>query len=42
MALVNFELKVVDKGDCDGRKGCVEIYVCGALIEIGVWKVIMK
>ena len=42
MALVNDVLKAVDKGDCKGRKGRVEIYVCGALIETGVWKVIMK
>src|SRR5258708_37384622 len=39
MALVNAALKMTDKCDCDGRKGRVEIYVCGALIEMGVRKV---
>ena len=33
---------MLDKGECKGRKGTVEIYVCGVLIEIGVWKVTMK
>jgi hypothetical protein len=42
MVLVKNVLKTVDKGDSEGRKGPVEIYVCGALIERGVWKVIMK
>jgi len=42
MVLVNHLLKVPDKSDCEGRKGPVEIYVCGLLIEIGVWKVMMK
>ena len=35
-------LKIVDKGDSEGRKGPVEIYVCGVLIERGAWKVMMK
>ena len=42
MALVNRVLKLIDKGDCVGRNGPVDIYVCGALIEMGVWKVMMK
>jgi len=42
MVLGNHLLKVLDKGDCEGRKGPVEIYVCGVLIEMGVWKVMMK
>ena len=42
MPLVNWVQKMVDKSDCEGKKGRVEIYVCGALIESGVWKVIMK
>ena len=42
MPLVNIVAKMVDRCDCEGRKGRVEIYVCGALIESGVWKVIMK
>ena len=42
MPLVNWLQKVVDKCDCEGRKGRVEIYVCGALIESGVWKVMTK
>ena len=42
MVLVNHSLKMLDKGDCEGRKGPVEIYVCGVLIEIGVWNVMMK
>src|SRR5258706_11437874 len=42
MPLANCAQKMVDKCDCEGRKGRVEIYVCGALIESGVWKVMMK
>ena len=42
MVLVNRVLKVVDKGDSEGRKGPVEMYVCGVLIESGPWKVLMK
>ena len=42
MALVNLVPKIVDKRDCDGRNGPVEMYVCGALMEMGVWKVMMK
>ena len=42
MVLVNHVLKIVDKGVSEGRKGPVEIYVCGVLIERGAWKVIMK
>ena len=42
MPLVNTLLKMVDKGDCEGRKGRVEIYICGALIVTGGPKVMMK
>ena len=42
MLSVNFVVNVVDNSDCEGRNGPVEIYVCGALIETGWWKVIMK
>jgi len=35
-------LKIADKGECDGRKGPVEMYVCGAPMETGVWKAMMK
>ena len=42
MDLVNPVLKMVDKGDCEGRKGPVEIYVCGVLMERGVRKAMMK
>jgi len=42
MDLVNHLPKMIDKGDCKGRKGPIEIYVCRVLIERGVWKVIMK
>ena len=42
MPLGNHVLKIVDKSDCDGRKGPVDIYVCGVLIETGVWKAMMK
>ena len=40
--LVNSASKVFDRCDCEGRKGRVEIYVCGALIERGVRKVMIK
>ena len=42
MPLLNNLLKMVDKGDCDGRKGRVEIYVCGALTVTGGPKVMIK
>jgi len=42
MALVNLVLKVFDKVERRGKKGRVEIYVCGALIEMGVRKAMMK
>ena len=42
MVLVKHSLKILDKGDCEGRKGPVEIYVWGVLIEMAVWKVMMK
>jgi len=42
MALVNLVLKVFDKGEHKGKKGGVERYVCGALIEMGVRKAMMK
>ena len=42
IVLVNHVIKIVDKGDSEGKKGPVEIYVCGVLIERGVWKAMMK
>jgi len=42
MALVNLVLKVFDKVERKGKKGRVERYVCGALIEMGVRKAMMK
>jgi len=39
---VKYVLKIVNKGDFDGRNGPVEIYVCGVLMEMGVRKMIMK
>ena len=42
MDLVNHLPNMIDKGDCEGRKGPVDIYVCGVLIERAVWKVMMK
>jgi len=42
MALVNLVLKVFDKVERKGKKGRVEIYVCGVLIKMGVRKVMMK
>ena len=42
MALVNHLPKMIDIGDWEGRKGPIEIKVCGALIEMGVWKVMTK
>src|SRR5260221_1608697 len=42
MALVNPALRMADKCDCDGRKGRVEIYVCGGVIEMGGREVVMK
>ena len=42
MDLVNPVMKTVDKGDCEGRKGRIEIYMCGVLMERGVRKVMMK
>ena len=42
MPLANHVLKIDDKGDCNGRKGPVDTYVCGVLIETGVWKVMMR
>jgi len=42
MALINLVLKVFDKIERKGKKGRVEIYVCGALIEMGVRKAMMK
>ena len=35
-------LKIVDNGEFEGRNGPVEIYVCGVLIEMGVWKTSMN
>ena len=35
LALVNHVPKMLDNGDCEGRTGPVEIYVCGVLIEMG-------
>jgi len=42
MPLVNLMLKVFDKFERKGKKGRVERYVCGALIEMGVRKAMMK
>jgi len=42
MALVNLVLKVFDKVERKGKKGRVERYVCGALIEMGVRKAMTK
>ena len=42
MVLVNHVPKMVDKGESEGRKGTVEMYVWGVLIERGIWKVMMK
>jgi len=42
MPLVNLVLKVFDKVERKGRKGRAEIYVCGALIKMGVRKAMMK
>ena len=42
MALIKYFLKILDKPDWEGRKGPVERYVCGVLIEMGVWNVTMK
>jgi len=42
MPLVNLVLKVSDKVERTGKKGRVERYVCGALIEMGVRKAMMK
>ena len=42
MPFVKCVLKMVDKCDCEGKKGRVEMYVCGALKDSGVWKVMMK
>ena len=42
MPLVNLVLNVANNGDCDGKKSRVEMYMCGALIEMGLWKVTMK
>jgi len=42
MPLVNLVLKVFDKVERKGKKGRVERYVCGALIEMGVRNATMK
>jgi hypothetical protein len=42
IALVNLVLKVFDKFERKGKKGRVERYACGALIEMGVRKATMK
>jgi len=42
MPLVNLVLKVFDKVERKGKKGRVERYVCGALIEMGERKAVMK
>jgi hypothetical protein len=42
MALVNLVSKVFDTVERTGKKGRVERYVCGALIEMGVRKAMMK
>ena len=41
--LLNDVLKIVfDKSDSEGKNGPVEIYVCGALIEMAVQNLLMK
>jgi len=42
MDLVNLVANVFDKVEYKGKKGRVERYVCGALIEMGVRKAMMK
>jgi len=42
IALANLVLEVSDKVECKGKNGRVERYVCGALIEMGVRKAMMK
>jgi len=42
MVLVNLVLNVVDKFEHRGKKGRVERYVCGALMEMGVRNAMMK
>jgi len=42
MALVNLVSKEFDKVERKGKKDRVERYVCGALIEMGVRKAMMK
>jgi len=42
MTLVNLVPKVFDKVERKGKKGRVERYVCGALIDMGVRKAMMK
>jgi len=41
-ALVNLVLKVFNKVERKGKKGRVERYVCGALVEMGVRKAMMN
>ena len=40
--LMKCVLNILDKSDSEGRKGPVEIYVCGVLIEMGVRKTVIK
>jgi hypothetical protein len=42
MPLVNLVPNVFDKVERKGKKGRVEIYICGVLIEMGVRKAMMK
>src|SRR5260221_14756726 len=42
IVLVSPALMVRDKPEADGRKGPAEIYVCGALIEMGTRKAMMN
>jgi hypothetical protein len=42
IALVNLVFKVFSKVERKGKKGRVERYTCGALIEMGVRKATMK
>jgi hypothetical protein len=42
ISLVKLVLKVFNNVERKGKKGRVERYVCGALIEMGVRKAMMK
>jgi len=42
MPFIKLVLKVFDRVEAKGKKGCVERYTCGALSMIGVRKTMMK